>query len=624
MSTIAGIIFNDQQPDAEQKVQTMLAAMADRAGLPPRTQNLGPACFGCSLFATVPANTTCTPPIVCRQNHLMLTGDVRLDNRTELAHRLNQDPSQYSDPELLLQAWKQWGIKTPEYLIGDYAFTLWDNSEQELFCVRDRFGVKPLFYTHTSKYFAFASEIKALKTLAHYDVDEHVLAAYILVLLPDARQTFFKGIQRLLPATTLRVHGQAATPHTYWRPQDVAPITFPDTEEYAQAFREIFSKAVQCRIQSTGPVGSTLSGGLDSSSIVCTAAPMLQQQGRELFTYSAVFSGLQGQDAKKVDEAVYRQAVLDHVDVRPRIVDVGTADIYQRLDQELDWLDAPFFNPNLYIHRGLYAQAREDGLQIFLDGIDGDTVVSHGYELLPQLFLSGRWRKLHWELQQMKQVSNSRQPLWRLAASYAVKPVLQWLLDSPLVRTALTLPKAGTMLAKQVATQNSLLQLLRESATRTRLPVVRARSHHQAALALPHLMFALETSNQVASRYGLEERYPFLDSRLVEFCLAIPSEQKFHNGWSRAILRRAMATTLPANVRRRLTKANLSPVFMQQTQTTAKELLAAHLAEKEPALLRYMAASYTRKLLDPARFAENNLHLYSAVCLLKWLEKNIR
>ncbi|WP_028580019.1 asparagine synthase-related protein [Desulfogranum japonicum] len=622
MSTIAGIVYNEQHPGAGQRVHAMLSAMSERAGALPQVQTLGRACLGFSLFVTDTGQTVEKTPLVCQSKQFLLTGDVRLDNRTELAHDLNLNPADYSDNGLLLHAWKHWGTDTPRHLTGDYAFALWDTSQQRLFCVRDRLGIRPLFYCHTPQFFAFASEIKALQVLVDSAIDEHTLAAYILRLVPNPAHTFFQDIHRLLPATIKQVHGQKTTTHTYWSPHEVAPINCGNTEQYAQMFRELFAQAVHCRLQSSGVVGSTLSGGLDSSSIVCTAAPLLNKAGRELFTYSAVFSGLEGEDAFRVDETVYRQAVLDQVLVQPRIVDVSQADIYQQLDQELSWLDAPFFNPNLYIHRALYQQARNDGVQVFLDGIDGDTVVSHGYELLPQLFLKPGWIRLHRELQHMKHLSGSRQPLWRLAAAYAVKPVLQWLLDSPILRTVITLPTCKASFSEEFAKRNPLAPLIYESSSQTHTDVGNARNHHKATLALPHLMFALETSNQVASRYDMEERYPFLDTRLVEFCLALPPEQKFHNGWSRAILRKAMASTLPPKICQRLTKANLSPVFMQQTRTAGREILAQHCDSANPLLSQYLAPAFTHKLLSHQK-PESSLQLYATVCLLKWLEKHV-
>ncbi len=624
MSAIVGIVHKHGYHVSKEATGKMLQAIADRGNKKEEILELESVTFAKKLLAVVQADECFPAPLVCKESGLVLVADARIDNRDELAEKLNLSKAylkKISDDHLLLHAFKKWKKNTPQHLLGDFVFAIWDKRNSTLFCCRDRLGVKPFFYFDTPNLFAFSSEIKALLVLkkSGFQINTQTVAAYVLRTVHDAEETFYSSIQRLLPGRTLEVRPEGINQNKYWSPFEVNRVTFQHDDQYGEAFREIFQRAVKCRLRSDTPIGATLSGGLDSSSIVCTGAELLQNTTDKLYTYSAVFPNLPAKQQHLVNEEQYRKAVLEKIDSNSCLIEVDGKEIFNELPNELKWIGSPFINPNLYIHRAIYRQAAKDGVRVLLDGIDGDTVVSHGYELFPHLLLKGKWKKFISEILAIKKVSGSQQGVLRLATRYGVKPILKRFAELPFIQSSIEMKKLRSCFTPDFidslnwgGTPVSMKGLYG-------LPVFNAQAHHQVAMDQPYLMYALETSNMVASRYSIEERYPFLDSRVVEFCLGIPPEVKFGNGWSRLLLRSAMSGTLPQKVQTRLHKANLSPAFFNIVADQGEKLIKEVLEHKQNNLIDFFLASYLEHLLKSSQVPQRSLDIYTVVCVSLWL-----
>ena len=211
----------------------------------------------------------------------VITGDLRLDNRRELISSLDfdiKDQDQITDSELALAAYQRWGRSCTAQLLGDFAFAIWDRRSQRLFCARDHYGVKQLYYYCSDRVFVFATEIKALLCLPTVPrrLNETKVADYLLSLCADREITFYQGIYRLPAAHYLLVSPEQQQLQQYWHFDPAKNITLSSDQEYAEAFKELFTEAVNCRLRSAFPVGTLLSGGLDSSSITCVARNLLE------------------------------------------------------------------------------------------------------------------------------------------------------------------------------------------------------------------------------------------------------------------------------------------------------------------------------------------------------------
>ena len=524
-------------------------------------------------------------PLVNDDLGLVLTADARIDNRTELIGQLGlgaKDDRRLRDGDLILLAFKRWGDRTPEYLIGDFAFAIWDASRRVLFCARDPIGIRPLYYSYCpGRYFVFASEVKAV--LAYADVprriNERKIVDHLTRSFQDTQRTFYEDVVRLPPAHSVTVGQESMQLRRYWSLDCARDLRLKNDDEYAEAFRELFVEAVRCRTSTAFSVGSTLSGGLDSSSIACAASRVLSESQRPLFTFSAIFPSLAEAELQRIDERMYVDVVLKS----------GTFEqTYVRADQSSpldDWarvsshLGDACLAPNLYIHWALYKAAAARGVRILLDGLDGDTTVSHGLAYLTDLVRAGRWVRFSREAAALSQINPAVYPLGTVVRELGVRP----LIPRALARTwrAFQERRVGPPNADAV-TSDALMERLGDPAEALeshdeQLSLSAARRSHWRALTSPLIPYAMEFADAASSAFDLEVRYPFFDRRLIEFCLAIPPEQKLQSGWTRSVMRRAMAGIVPREIQWRAGKADLSPNFtrglFERDRTTIRDVV---------------------------------------------------
>ena len=337
MSGIVGIYFLDGRPVDRMVLERMTESIAhrgpDRAGM----WNRGSVGLGHRMLWTTPESLHEQLPLVNpvrlgsrvglssygvnERGKLILTADARIDNREELmaALDLTGDPErEISDSELILSAYERWGECCSEKLLGDFAFAIWDGRRQHLFLARDHFGVKPIYYYRSSRVFVFASEIKALLCVPEVPrrLNEARVADYLVPMMDDRVVTFYKEIFRLPPGHSMIVGREEVPARPYWALDPSHEVRYRSDGEYAEAFCQLFTEAVRCRLRSAFPVGSMLSGGLDSSSVVCMARALLRENGNQrLHSFSAIF-----EDVPECDERPFINAILAQGGLEPHFV----------------------------------------------------------------------------------------------------------------------------------------------------------------------------------------------------------------------------------------------------------------------------------------------------------------
>jgi len=521
----------------------------------------GPVGLGHRMRWTTPESLHESLPFSRPSERLAITADARLDNREDLIASLNVTDHAISDSTLILLAYDRWGDTCPEKLLGDFAFVIWDGRRQALLCARDPMGVKPFYYHHQpDRFFAFASEIKALLCLAEIPrrLNEERVADYLVPILEDMEATFFRDIVRLPPGHRLLLDSRGLALQRYWSLDPSREMRLDSDEAYAEAFRSLFSDAVRAGLRSAYPVGSLLSGGLDSSSITCTARSLIAKNGgKPLHTFSAIFD-----DVPECDERQFIKHVVDQGGLDAHYVRADRLSPLTDLDRVLWHEDEPFYAPNLYMHWGLFKSAQEQSVRVLFDGFDGDSTVSHGMATLTELASSGRWIALAAELIGMSR--HGRRSGWDGLRSYVIGPMLP---DSmrrawrSLRRRPVERSEGNSTIRSEFADRIGLAERLHYWQGDRRKPAHTAREEHYRRLTWGVIPFALEVVDRAAAAFSIEPRYPFFDRRLVEFCLALPPEQKLHKGWSRVVLRRAMAGTLPAVIQWRGGKTKLGSNF---------------------------------------------------------------
>ena len=422
MSGIVGIYYLNSQPVEPDKLGLMLDTIAHRGSDGANLWHEDNVGFGHRMLWTTPESLLEKLPWCDRATDTVITADARIDNREELISLLGIKTSveKITDSNLILKAYHKWGIDCPQKLLGDFAFAIWDKREQRLFCARDPMGIKPFYYYQSSRVFAFASEIKALFCLPEVkqELNELRIAYQLTGFLEDGEITFYQDIYRLKAAHSLTVSDRGKQYRRYWALDPNRRIKLSSHQEYTEAFKELFTESVNCRLRSAFPIGSSLSGGLDSSSITCTARNLLAGSNKQLHTFSAIFPNLPESDLRRIDERYYMDAVKTAGRIQAHDI---RADLLNPL---LDWLwqeEEPILAPNIYIHEGMYDCAKENGVRVFLDGVDGDTTVSHGWRYLTHLTYTGNWYRLYKEI--TTTAKNLRISRKLIARKYCLEPL---------------------------------------------------------------------------------------------------------------------------------------------------------------------------------------------------------
>jgi asparagine synthase (glutamine-hydrolysing) len=593
MSGIVGVFAKDGQLGVPLQVSAMLRSLEHRG-----RDGVGQLCEAPIGFGHLKSHGTLEAvredqPLVLEQPGLVLVADARIDNRSELKKLLDVPPGRDpTDAQLILLSYRRWGAECPFRLIGDFAFAIWDRNRRELFCARDPMGVKPLYYYDCDRFFAFATELKALFVLPiQRRINESQVVRHLLRSGQNREDTMYEGVLRLPAAHSLTVTDRAVARKEYWRLDAAPEVRFSTSEQYVEQFREIFMESVRARLRSASPIAAALSGGLDSSSIVCAARTLRSQESSKypLHTYSVIFSDLSEKHQKLIDERSYATAVIRGGGFEPHFVRGDRVSPLTDVRRVLWHLDEPYDAPNLFLHWGMYAAAAQTGARVFLDGVDGDSAVSHGFGRLNGLATAGQWSVFESELRSFAQ-HRSAPPssmLYHFGFPYLMDLAArgQW---STWIGAARELSRRFQLSRRMVVTRFGMVPRMAEAwhklrprrsaedrlfhphLTAQQAPRPRTdwtaleRDGHIRTLTQPLYQYTLELADKCAAAFGLEPRYPFFDRRLIEFCVGIPGEQKFAGGWARLILRRAMEGILPPEVQWRANKANLSPNFHER------------------------------------------------------------
>lgn len=596
MSAIAGIYHLEQQKDTSDEISLMIDTLAHRGSDGSDIWCDRAIGLGHRMLWSTPESLIERLPL--SKGDLTITADARIDNRDELIPQLSlcdRLPEKVSDSEVILAAYEKWGDRCPEKLLGAFAFAIWDSRKQQLFCARDHFGVKPFYYHASKSLFTFATEIKALFCIS--DVPRQInrlrMGDYLLGMFHDTAMTSYEEILRLPPAHRMTVSCTGVEISSYWELDPTRTLPPASDEEYAMQLREIFTEAVNCRLRSAYPIGSTLSGGLDSSSITCVARNLLRQRGKEpLHTFSAVFD-----DMPECDERDYTKHIFEQGGLSPNFVQGDRQTALENIEKMFWHQDEAFYAPNWFMTWPLYAETQQQGVRVILSGFDGDNAVSKGYGLLSELAADGSWAEFARQAWKLSKVSNLPfwKGLWSYFYYYNIKQFVgrHWLLRGfRKVRNLFSLNKKkekqtrfDKLLNPDFSEEMSVIKRYQDwRKTQGHHGLSERQQQYRNLVKQGTEPFALETMDKTIAAFNLEPRYPFWDKRLIEFCLALPAEQKLHDGWDRVVMRRAMSGILPTEVQWRHGKtdfsANLTNGLIDNPQALAEALTSLDFAEE--------------------------------------------
>ena len=617
MSSIAGVYLLDGSPVDPDRLKRMNDRLSHRG---PDGSGLwceGSVGLGHQMLWTTPESLHEKLPL--EADGLVITADARVDNREELLPELGLRED-VSDSEVILETYRKWGRNCVDRLLGDFAFVVWDKAKGELFCARDHMGVKPFYYYHEpGKIFAFATEIKALFAWGvQKEINEVRIGDYLTSMLEDREITFYENILRLPAASLLTVNKEKMAKLKYWSLDPKREIKMGSDEEYERAFRGIFEEAVRCRLRSAFPIGSMLSGGMDSSSIVCMARELLPKD-RRLKTFSIIFDNI-----NECDERIYINAVLEKGFLDSHFIHGDEIGPLNEIHRVLWHEDQPFYGPNLFLNWAVYKESREQKVRVLLDGIDGDSSVSHGIAYITELTGKGKFISALREIIGLSKRRN--RSAWKILKMKSISPFI----PENLRQVRNKLPADGGS-SKNARLINSIFAKKINLAGRKKIlqrgrskPAMTEREGHLRSLVWGGQQYLLEITNAAYAAFSLEARYPFFDKRLMEFCLALPGDQKIRSGWTRWIMRSALKCILPEKIYLRGDKSDLSLNFSKGILKLNRDILDDLASNKIELIRMYVRASslieqYTLHL-DGHNDRDRTIDLFLSSILALWIE----
>lgn len=517
----------------------------------------GPVAFGHRRLSILDLSDLGHQPMVSDDGQAVIVFNGEIYNYLELRQELEQRGIVFKsdcDTEVLLKAYMVWGPDCTRRFNGMWAFAIYDRARRQVFLSRDRFGIKPFYYVNDMQCFAFASEIKAL--LAAFPNLRKVNYSFMQYFLPsgafdDGPETMFEKVELLLPAHNA-IYDIGSATLQIWRYWDAEPELFRERwvgNDPVESLRQLLHSGIELHMRSDVPVGTCLSGGLDSSTIVCL---MSGRHNHPIYTFSGLYQDKSCDEARFV-EAVRRHTNCHGVDIRREpngdlIDDLATITWHQ---------DMPTAGPGLYTQYNVMARASED-VTVILDGQGGDELFA-GYLPYYPLRIDDLLAQKDW---------NKRLEAYFLMATVAAYWGPRWLNATTLSKVAARyIPRTKQLyekvrrqgprpveppffhpaMADRVAGQQIVRQQPEKYADRLSQTLYR----HLVDQSIPALLH-YEDRNSMA--FSLEARVPLLDYRIVEFALGLGPEFKIKNSWTKWVLRKAAAEKLPRTVAWRRSK----------------------------------------------------------------------
>lgn len=522
--------------------------------------------LGCGVQCVTPESLIEVLPLHDEGRELVITADAIIDNREELFGLLNVEvgfQKNITDSELILIAYEKWGKDCPKYLVGDFTFAIWDEKKKILFCARDHVGKRTFYYYYDNEIFAFCTVIKPIFELFDKKpkLNEKWIADFLaligVVQSIENAETIYEDIYQLEPAHSLTLDIKGIHKKQYWNPlKEIKKLKLKSDTEYEDQFKKVFFEAVHCRLRSIADVGIMLSGGLDSGSTACVAAQKLSAEGKELKAFTSVpMDGYKDKNPKYyiTDESEYIQTILDkYKNINIEYCKSEGKDSVSDMETYINILEQPYKAiENSFWVFGITEKAAQSGCKVLLSGQYGNSTISYGdFDMhIKTLFTQGKVFKINREIKGFSRLYNVpekriRKNVVRVLLPYNLRRIVSRLINkdsnkyqySPINKQLIKMWNIDKRLKK--VGFNMLPQkfyTLRD----THKFIVNPIAFSQMAL--------YETKLSLA--YGIADRDPTRDKRVIEFCLSLPSNQFVRDGQERYLIRRNMKDILPDKVR---------------------------------------------------------------------------
>jgi asparagine synthase (glutamine-hydrolysing) len=553
------------------------------------TSPQGPVVIAHRRLAIVDLSADGHQPMASEDGRYWVTYNGEIYNYIEIREELKAAGIHFrtqTDTEVLLKSYLHWGPDCLHKFNGMFAFVIWDDKEKKVFAARDRFGVKPLYSYQQGSKIAFASEIKQVTWLPGF-VSLINLEHFTFLLEnkfhPIGNTTLFRDVYHLEPGHWRTITGAHSQIERWYAPH--ANSSRP--KSYHSEFLALFSDSVGKRLLADVPIGALLSGGLDSSSIVCILSRLIKENKK----YSTAKTFTSWHEDPAVDEKQYSDAVIEKTKLENIIAKVKNDSLRKDIEDIVYHLEEPFFSTSIQSQWNIYKTiSNTSDLKVVLDGQGSDELMCGYLFMIPEIIAQYMYQRHY--LRALKEYIFS-------------------------VRTHAPLSWKTLAIDVLSKTHPRIIEFIQKLRGKN----VSIKPHQRFSSFLEYSTYMIRRSIEPQLRwqdrssmaFGIESRHPFLDYRLIEFLLSLPQEEKYFNGTTKVILRKAMQGLLPDMVRNRVSKFGFpSP------QKTLVESLDQEYFEKYFEIGRCFAQKVLPSLCAFEKLETNRFFLFS---LGLWIHK---
>ena len=508
------------------------------------------------------------------------------EDRQALIKKLDiNDDFNLKDSELMMKLYLKFGESGLQFLSNGFIFILIDLIKENVLAFRDHIGIKNICYFKNDSSIYLSSSFKNLFNLdnANFSLNLDKVDNFLSLNDSSNTDTFINEINKVPPSHFIEYYRNQIkiTQYSEYKLKN----NLASAHDQINGLKHFLKKSVSIDKSSKhSKIGFLFSGGLDSSTII-SFFKIIKNINHEIFSFSSHYKNIDKDVIHLIDESSYQDEINMMNDINSISFDGGNESTLSDIDFYLEIVGQPFFFPNLYLSRKSFALASENGVDLVMNGNDGDTVISHGYEYFQELFYNLKWVKL---LKEIDVTSRLRKQSRR----FIFKRII---LDS-----------------------FSLNSFFNTSAKKKHLDVICSSNHSKA----------IEIQSLLANYFGIEERYPFYNRELIEYCLNVSPNLKNKHGQARYILKEAIKGIVPEKIRKRVTKSNLGHALCLSFIEKDYKLINAQLSKPDAVIegfidLEDLKASWENMKLDPRKYATNSAvpsKIFAYVILNRWLD----
>ena len=574
-----------------------------------------------------------TEVIPYKEDKLIITGDIILDNREELfkIFEIADEKKKYiTDTYLVIEAYKKWGYNCPDYLLGDFSFVIYDERKKEIFCVRDHMGCRPFYYIKKEGLFAFSSITSALIPLTDNRLNERWITDFLSILgamnNSEPVETIYEDILQLPPAHVMIVRQNEIIKKKYWDPVNkVKPLKLKSHKEYVDRFLEIFEEAVKCKLRTSYDVGILVSGGLDSGSVAAIASKELKKEDKVLKGFS--FVPLKGFAEKSrtyrmVDESDYVKKLSNKCgNMEVEFCRNEGINSMTNIDETIETYEQPIKTiQNSYWIDEITKKCAQNNIKVLLGGQFGNATISFGDFTIHMNELLDNFK-----ISELIDEINCASKMYKIPRKYLCRIIIKNKIPNSvkkfLKRKENTVenrfmynPINPKMLDKWNVAERFDKKGYNVNFDRF-FNLKESRKMILDENGLSHISIML---SKYPMKYGVIRRDPTKDKRIVEFCMSIPSSEYVHKGEERYLIRSAMKDILPEEIRTNWKHRGLqSADWVQRLKPDWYELhRQIENSLEDIDMKKYMDIYKIRKYLNKNREISDDTNSSEIYCLL--------